>query len=131
MKKRLACLLLLSSCADEPVPADAIDAAVDPDASAGVDAGAPESLPPTSPAELLPWLEAGHYRDWVCESQAHDARPPGAHGSTRICSNALLAGAGPSGAFPVGAAAVKELVGGDSVYGWAVSVKTAASGATG
>jgi hypothetical protein len=118
--KRLVCLLL-SACADQPAGVDIVDAG----------RSSAMQRPPTSPAELLPWLEAGQYRAWDCEAEPHAARPPGAHGSTRICANALLAGAGPSGAFPVGAAAVKELVGGDTLYGWAVSVKTGESGAAG
>jgi hypothetical protein len=90
------------------------------------DAGPVEQSPPQEPAALLAWLVQGYYEDWHCEPEAHPARPPGAHGSDRICSNDVLAGAGPDGDFPIGAASVKELIRDGRVDGWAVAVKAAA-----
>jgi len=66
-------------------------------------------VPPRGRADLMTWLEAGHYLAWRCEDAAHPARPGSGHGPNRICSNTALsefAGAGP---YPVGAAAVKEV----------------------
>jgi hypothetical protein len=89
------------------------------------DAGPIEQNPPTSPEELLAWLGQGYYRSWHCEPEPHPARPPGPHGTNRICSNDRLAGAGATDPFPIGAASVKELVDGDHVEGYAVAVKAA------
>jgi len=104
-----------------------------PDADPGAPDGGPRAQsPPMTAPELLAWLAERHYEAWHCEPAPHEARPPGPHGTTRICSNDLLAAAGPSGAFPIGAASVKELIDGDRVTGWAVAVKAAAeSGAAG
>jgi len=66
-------------------------------------------VPPRGRADLMTWLEAGHYLAWRCEDAAHPARPGSGHGPNRICSNTALsefAGAGP---YPIGAAAVKEV----------------------
>ena len=87
--------------------------------------GGDAELPPQGHAALAPWLAAGHYKAWACEPAPHPARPPGAHGENRICSNALLS-ATASGDYPVGAAAVKELVRSGAVTGYAVGVKIAA-----
>jgi hypothetical protein len=112
--------LLLPACDDGHAVAVADASPLDPDA------GAIEQSPPQRPAELLTWLGQGYYKTWHCEAAAHPARPPGAHGANRICSNDLLAGAGPAGDFPIGAASVKELVDGDEITAWAVAVKAAA-----
>lgn len=88
----------------------------------------PEQLPPTRRAELDAWLAQGHYTRWRCEPAPHDARPPGAHGRNRICSNEALATAGGAGEFPVGAASVKELWDGAAVRGFAVAVRVAPGG---
>jgi hypothetical protein len=91
-------------------------------------------LPPEGHAAMTPWLAAGHYRSWHCEPAPHATRPPGAHGRTRICSNDALSNASGDGAYPVGAAAVKELwrAGGDgadgAIQGYAVYRKVAAGG---
>jgi hypothetical protein len=95
--------------------------------------GAPQGtddpqLPPRGHAALAAWLGADHYRAWACEPAPHAARPPGAHGENRICSNAALS-ATASGPYPVGAAAVKELYRGGALAGYAVGVKIAAPAA--
>ncbi|MBZ0235880.1 MAG: hypothetical protein K8M05_26360 [Deltaproteobacteria bacterium] len=82
-------------------------------------------LPPTGAAQVRAWIEAGHYLDWRCEPAGHDARDPSPHGRNRICNNdAITAG---SGDFPLGAAAVKELLdSSDNIIGHAVYRKDAA-----
>lgn len=138
---------LTSGCQPSPT-ASPSDAAVE-DATSPNDAGTtpvsdaappasdaaldPSQTPPTSGrAALEAWLSEGHYLAWHCETAEHAARPPGAHGATRICSNDLLHDA--TGAtFPAGAASVKELydsVGG-SLIGYAVAVKEDAESAGG
>ncbi|MEJ7602627.1 MAG: hypothetical protein WKG01_32345 [Kofleriaceae bacterium] len=90
-------LCALAGCAD------------DGDASYGDELTDPQ-LPPRGSEDVVTWLEAGHYLAWNCEPEPHPARPPGAHGRNRICTNNALSTAPSSEAFPVGAAAVKELV---------------------
>lgn len=83
--------------------------------------------------EMKAWLATGDYKKWHCEKAEHVAKDPSPHGVNFICSNDKLAGAGASGPFPVGAAAVKELwdkIGG-AVIGYAVYVKTNADSANG
>lgn len=82
-------------------------------------------LPPQGRAALVPWLAQGHYLGWACEGEPHPARPPGAHGSNRICSNAALS-ASTSGTFPIGAASVKELYRDSELIGYAVGRKVSA-----
>ena len=107
---RTAILVVLAACATEsPPPADPGDGELVVD----------EQSPPATHAELVPWLAEGHYLAWACEPEAHPARPPGAHGTNRICSNDLLSQSA-SGQFPVGAASVKELVRGGEIEGFAV-----------
>jgi hypothetical protein len=66
--------------------------------------------PPEGAAAVEAWLQAGYYKQWHCESAVHDARSPSPHGFNRICSNDAIANnASGSGAWPSGAAAVKEL----------------------
>ncbi|MEO7736372.1 MAG: hypothetical protein ABIY55_35770 [Kofleriaceae bacterium] len=89
-------------------------------ASAGDDLTDPE-LPARGTADLPAWLAAGYYRAWHCEPEAHDARAPSPHGRNRICNNAALHAAGP-GAFPAGAASVKEISDGGTMS-FAVSRK--------
>ncbi len=84
-------------------------------------------LPPTGDEALTGWLAEAHYLSWACEPEAHPARPPGAHGANRICSNAALS-ASETGTFPVGAASVKELYSGGSLIGYAVARKLTAGG---
>lgn len=89
--------------------------------------GGPQ-LPPRGHAALSAWLGEGHYKQWACEPAPHPARPPGAHGENRICSNASLS-ATATGPYPVGAAAVKELFRSGALVGYAVGVKIAAPAA--
>jgi hypothetical protein len=84
-------------------------------------------VPARGSTDLPQWLAAGYYQSWRCEPARHSGRSPSPHGTTRVCNNDAIAGAA-SGAFPVGAAAVKELYDGDSVIGYAVSRKVSASG---
>ena len=126
-------MLMLAACdggagamPDASLPGFA-DAAV-----VGLDA-APEQLPPVDDLTgLETWLAAGHYLSWHCEKAPHPARPPGAHGSTRICSNEALSATSASSPFPVGAASVKELyTAGGQPNGHAVAVKLEADSAAG
>ena len=92
-------------------------------------------LPPMGAAAIEAWLKAGSYKSWTCESAVHAARAPSPHGFNRICSNALIAGnAEGAGAWPKGAAAVKELYAAATdatPVGYAVYVKTDADSAAG
>jgi len=88
--------------------------------------GAAET-PPTGVDALLPWLQAGHYQQWQSESRAHESTGPH-FGKVRAYLNPLLAAslrAGrDDGEHARGVAAVKELYGmGETVRGWAVSLK--------
>ncbi|MFN0248410.1 MAG: hypothetical protein ACKV2T_16075 [Kofleriaceae bacterium] len=103
-------------------------------ASCGTDAGSNElsdapagttELPPQGDAAVRAWISTGHYLGWACEPAPHAARPPGAHGMNRVCSNALLSGSS-TGEFPVGAASVKELHNSSGITGYAVAIKVAA-----
>lgn len=82
-------------------------------------------LPPLGRDPLVAWLADGHYLSWACEPEPHPARPPGAHGANRICSNAALSGSA-DGTYPIGAASVKELFSGGSITGFAVGRKVTA-----
>ena len=89
-------------------------------------------IPPMGQAKLEPWLAAGTYKAWTCESQIYNPRADpatpniiGSHGRHRICSNDILLGSD-SGPYPVGAASVKELFdASDGPYGFAVGLKVA------
>jgi hypothetical protein len=82
---------------------------------------AEKQTPPQGSAALEAWIKTGTYKMWACEKAVSRPRPHGAHGRTRVCSNALMSGHR-EGPFPVGAAAVKELYGhGDDITGYAVS----------
>jgi hypothetical protein len=106
-------LVALAGCGMDAAPPPGPDAAGLPVSS---------EVPPQGHDALKSWLADGHYLDWACEAAAHPARPPGAHGSNRICSNAALS-ASASGTFPVGAASVKELYRDTQIIGYAVGVK--------
>ena len=83
-------------------------------------------LPPTGATALATWLAGGAYLDWHCEAAGHAARASSPHGRNRICNNDAIHDTA-SGAFPVGAASVKELLDdGDRVIGYAVYRKDAA-----
>jgi hypothetical protein len=89
-----SCLALLG-CSDGPE-------------SYGDDLSDPQ-VPPRGHADVMTWLEAGHYRTWSCEDAPHPARPGSGHGTNRICSNAALASFAGAGPYPAGAAGVKEV----------------------
>ncbi len=92
-------------------------------AATGV-SGAAET-PPTGIDALLPWLQAGHYRQWQSESSAHESSGPH-FGKVRTYLNLSLAASLRDGnaEHPRGVAAVKELFGrGEMARGWAVSLK--------
>lgn len=77
--------------------------------------------PPAEATSLEAWLATGVYKAWACEAGPMDARPNGAHGRNRVCSNGLMSRHG-AGEYPVGSAAVKELFdGAGAVTGYAVS----------
>lgn len=116
----LAIAVLLGGCGNSSEVAEN-----SPDAAVGQEE---RELPPQGHIALQAWLAAGFYTTWACEEAAHPARPPGAHGTNRICSNAMLAGA-TAGAYPVGAASVKELWQDGRVTGFAVGRKIAAGDA--
>lgn len=67
-------------------------------------------LPPRGSEDMLTWIDAGHYLSWACEPEAHPPRGSSPHRRNRICSNELLATATGTEPYPVGAAAVKELL---------------------
>jgi hypothetical protein len=72
--------------------------------------------------DLQSWLAAGHHRAWHCEPEPHAGRSPSAHSRNRICSNDALS-ASTTGAFPVGAATVKEIYRGSEIAFHAVMRK--------
>lgn len=85
----------------------------------GNEAGNLQVPPTTSAADVGAWLKMGAYTTWHCEPAAHPARSPSPHGTNRICSNDALSGAG-LGEYPVDSAAVKEILDGTTVVGYAV-----------
>lgn len=81
------------------------------------------NIPPAGKAaDLEQWIMTGVYKNWACEAAKHPNRAPSPHGENRICSNPLLS-ASASGAYPVGAASVKELYAGNAISGYALGVK--------
>ena len=91
-------------------------------ASTAADLG-DEQTPPRGQSRIEPWIAQGFYRNWKCEPASHPARPPGAHGPNRVCSNDLLSAAGPV-EFPVGSSSVKEIYSEQNVVGYAISRHT-------
>jgi hypothetical protein len=92
--------------------------------------------PPTSGrVDIESWLRDASYKTWTCEPAIHAARAPSPHGFNRICSNdVILAAARGTGAWPKGAAAVKEIytgLGATTPVGFAVYLKTAGDSASG
>lgn len=117
---RLAFLFVsVLGCASDPASNPATDAATAADAPMTSD---DPQVPPQGHAAITTWLAAGHYLSWACEDAPHPARPPGAHGTNRICSNAALS-ASTSGTYPAGAASVKELYSNGVINGYAVARK--------
>ncbi|HEY5925362.1 MAG TPA: hypothetical protein VIV11_26945 [Kofleriaceae bacterium] len=94
---RLALICAIACAACDDGPATVGDPLDDP------------QTPPRGSDDLITWIEAGHYQAWACEPAPHPPRSPSAHSANRICSNELLASATGTGAFPVGAATVKEI----------------------
>lgn len=91
--------------------------------------------PPMGHPALTAWLSGGAYKQWHCEPSVHEARSPSPHGYNRICSNDILsAHAAETGAWPMGAAAVKELYTEETdttPEGYSVYLKTKADSAAG
>lgn len=86
-------------------------------------------LPPAASGQIDGWLAARAYLDWQCEPSAHAARPNGAHGTNRICSNDALSAHDGGGEYPVGSASVKEQFSSTGeLNGYSVMVKTATGG---
>ena len=106
----VALALAATACAAEPSAETSGDDLTDPE------------LPARGTADLPTWLAAGYYRAWHCEPEAHDGRAPSPHGRNRICNNAALQAAAGTGAFPAGAASVKEILDGGAMT-YAVSRK--------
>ncbi len=69
-----------------------------------------DQTPPSGRVAVESWLSDGAYKAWASESAVHPSRDPSPHGFNRIFSNDLIAAnATGAGAWPKGAAAVKEL----------------------
>ncbi len=80
--------------------------------------------PPVEQVALDAWLAAGTYKDWNCETTAHEARPGSGHDRNRICTNTLQSTHTSTAPYPVGAASVKELIDDDgNVEGYAVYLR--------
>jgi hypothetical protein len=88
-------------------------------------ARADDGVVPTSGGELFKYLQSGAYKSFSHESKVH--RSQGPHGNVVTYVNPILDGSlkAENEVHPVGAAAVKELYGGNNkLTGWSVSVKT-------
>lgn len=129
------------STAPEPTTADPTEGGGDPSTggddppadSGSSSGGDPQPLPPTSGAELRPWLAAGEYLGWQAESGVHPSTGPH-FGGVRTFVNDVLHDSLEAGAtsHPPGSAAIKELYGaGDTVLGWSVEIKLQADSAGG
>ncbi len=69
-----------------------------------------DQTPPSGRVAIESWVSDGAYKSWASESAVHASRAPSPHGFNRIFSNDLIAAnATGSGAWPKGAASVKEL----------------------
>ncbi|HEU4534705.1 MAG TPA: cytochrome P460 family protein, partial [Polyangiaceae bacterium] len=95
----------------------------------------PVQSPPQGAAEVEAWLAKGEYKKWDSEPAIHESRSPSPHGFNRIFSNKLIAASATgTGAWPLGAAAVKELYAGEAggtPIGYAVYLKTQEDSADG
>jgi hypothetical protein len=104
------------------------------DAGSSADGGNAQT-PPVGGSAVAAWLASGAYKSWHCETAVHAARSPSPHNIDRVCSNDVIANnATGSGAWPIGAAAVKELYANatDTVPGgYAVYLKSKADSAGG
>ena len=96
--------------------------------------GGPQT-PPMGAVNVEAWLATGAYKQWAAEPAIHMARSPSPHGFNRIYSNTVIStNAAGTGAWPVGAAAVKELYNSaadTAPVGYAVYLKTQADSAGG
>jgi hypothetical protein len=96
---------------------------------AGTSNGGVSSLldAPSNASELQAFLDAKRYSGWAKEAAYHQSSGPHGDG-VRVFYSPRAAAALSSGAatFPAGAATVKELSSGGSLYGWAVWVKVQA-----
>lgn len=104
------------------------------DDAATPDAAVVDQTPPTGAAAVEAWLTGGAYKSWSCEPAVHEARSPSPHGWNRICSNdAIATNVSGTAAWPMGAAAVKELYAAADgpIIGYAVYLKQAADSAGG
>lgn len=94
-------------------------------ASGGASSGAAPALDaPDQEQPLVAFLNAKQYSGWAKEGDYHPSTGP--HGdAVRVyySPKAAQAIAANAGTFPAGAAAVKELTSGGSLYGWSVWVK--------
>lgn len=82
--------------------------------------------PARGSTDIHVWLDAGYYKSWHCEPEIHDARPGSPHGGNRICNNDVLHAAAAGSAeqaFPIDAAAVKEMYVGGTLSAYAVMRK--------
>jgi hypothetical protein len=108
-------------------------------ACGGDDAMVPtdDQTPPMGRVAVEAWLADGAatYKTWASEAAIHESRMPSPHGFNRIYSNDIIKNnATGSGAWPKGAAAVKELYASASAttpLGVAVYVKLADDSAGG
>jgi len=112
----LATILLIGGCSGS-------DHGAGSSAGSGMEAGALLDAP-DSEQPLVEFLNAKEYAGWAKEAEYHPSTGPHG-GAVRVyyspkAAEALTAGAE---AFPAGAAAVKELSSGGSLYGWSVWVK--------
>jgi len=86
--------------------------------------GGPSLEAPDEEQSLVAFLNAKQYAGWAKEADYHESSGP--HGdAVRVfySPKAAQALAGSAATFPAGAAAVKELSSGGSIYGWSVWVK--------
>ena len=146
----LIAALLALGCSDDPLAASTGGLGSGGSSSAGGSAVQPDppdpmtppkgrfdasQFPPTDASAIGAWLDAGHYQDWICESEVtpKDAGAPAihAHGRTsRVCSNQLLA-ASQTAPFPAGVASVKEVYADQRLIVHAVAAKIADDSAGG
>jgi len=126
-------LLVAAGCGGDPAAGAGGSGGGTGAGTAGQGGGASTDVPPTEQNAIFEWLKAGSYAGWSAESGPHPSAGPHG-GEVRTFVNPALLGSLTAGdaAHPKGAAAVKELYGsGDTITGWAVSLKTADDSAGG
>ena len=110
----LSLAVCLPACGDDDGPAGPSDA--------GPSFPTPAEGPPANPAEFAAWLAGGEYLTWNCEPDPHPARAPSPHGMNRICQNSIADAAfETTGAYPPGAAWVKEQYSGGVIFAIEIS----------